>query len=56
MSCGTLKSDYIVACHLPRGSKLQWREDMGGVLPNAREPKSEHFVIFFGHTVMQVLA
>ena len=24
---------YIVACHLPRGSKLQWREDMGGGLP-----------------------
>ena len=28
----------IVACHLPRGSKLRWREDMGGGLPNAREP------------------
>ncbi len=22
----------IVACHLPRGSKLRWREDMGGGL------------------------
>ena len=27
---------YSVSCHLPRGSKLRWREDMGGVLPNAR--------------------
>ncbi len=26
--------EYIVACHLPRGSKLRWREDMGGGLPN----------------------
>ncbi len=26
----------IVACHLPRGSKLRWREDMGGGLPNGR--------------------
>ncbi len=25
----------IVACHLPRGSKLRWREDMGGELPKA---------------------
>ncbi len=23
----------IVVCHLPRGSKLRWREDMGGGLP-----------------------
>ncbi len=25
---------YIVECHLPRGSKLRWREDMGGKLPS----------------------
>ncbi len=29
---------YIVTCHLPRGYKLRWREDMGGGLPNARGP------------------
>ncbi len=28
---------YIVACHLPRGSKLRWPEVMGGGLPSARE-------------------
>ncbi len=28
--------EYIVACHLPRGSKLRWCEDMGGGLPNVR--------------------
>ena len=27
-------NDYIVTCHLPRGSKLRWLEDMGGGLPN----------------------
>ena len=27
---------YIVSCHLPRGSKLRWREDIGGELPSAR--------------------
>ncbi len=27
--------NHIVACHLPRGSKLRWREVMGGGLPNA---------------------
>ncbi len=32
-------TNYIVACHLPRGSKLRWREDMGGGLPNARGPR-----------------
>ncbi len=26
---------YIVACHLPRGSNVRWREDMGGGLPRA---------------------
>ncbi len=26
----------IVECHLPRGSKLRWREDMSGGLPNLR--------------------
>ncbi len=30
---------YIVACHLPRGSKLRWREDMGGKLPSTRESR-----------------
>ncbi len=30
---------YIVACHLPRGSKLWWRENMSGGLPNARGPR-----------------
>ncbi len=25
--------EYIVACHLPRGSKLLWREDKGEELP-----------------------
>ena len=29
----------IVACHLPRGSKLQWREDIGEELPSARESR-----------------
>ncbi len=28
------ESYNIVACHLPRGSELRWREDMGGGLPN----------------------
>ncbi len=27
---------FIVACHLPRGSKLRWCEDMGGKLPSVR--------------------
>ncbi len=26
---------HIVTCHLPRGSKLQWHEDIGGGLPSA---------------------
>ncbi len=26
----------ILSCHLPRGSKLRWNEDMGGKLPSAR--------------------
>ncbi len=30
---------YIVACHLPRGSKLRWCEDMGGKLPSVRESR-----------------
>ncbi len=30
---------YIVACHLPRGSKLRWLEDMGGGLTSAWEPR-----------------
>ncbi len=29
-------SEHIVACHLPRGSKLQWRGDMGGKLPSGK--------------------
>ncbi len=32
---------YIVACHLPRGSKLRWHKDMGGGLegsPNVQGP------------------
>ncbi len=37
---GFLRLLHMVACHLPRGSKLWWREDMwGGGLPNAREPR-----------------
>ncbi len=32
-------TQYIVACHLPRGSKLRWREDMGGGLPNTLRPR-----------------
>ncbi len=28
-------------CHLPRGSKLRWREDMSGGLPNA--PSTAHW-------------
>ena len=34
-----LADNHFVACHLPRGSKLRWREDMGGWLPNARGPR-----------------
>ncbi len=30
---------YIFACHLPRGSKLRWRKDMGGGLPSTRNNK-----------------
>ena len=30
----------MIACHLPRGPKLRWREDMGGGLPNARGPRA----------------
>ena len=29
--------NHIVACHLPRGSKLRWLEDMGRGLPSAWE-------------------
>ncbi len=37
----TLHADiyiHIVVCHLPEGSKIRWREDMGGGLTSAREP------------------
>ncbi len=27
---------YIVACHLPRGSNVRWREDIGGGLKARR--------------------
>ncbi len=30
------KDLHIVAYHLPRGSNVQWREDMSGGLPRAR--------------------
>ncbi len=33
----------IVACYLPRGSKLQWSEDLGGDLPSARTRDSRAF-------------
>ncbi len=29
----------IVACHLPEGSKISWREDMCGGLTSAWEPR-----------------
>ena len=32
-----LRNIIIVACHLPQGSKIRWREDMGGGLTSARE-------------------
>ncbi len=28
--------EYIVACHLPRGSNVRWREDIGGGLKARR--------------------
>ncbi len=37
-----MKLLHIVVCHLPRGSKLRWREDMGGGLPNTREPRVQY--------------
>ncbi len=30
---------YVVAYHLPRGSKLRWHEDMGGGLTSVRKPR-----------------
>ncbi len=39
--CGGTHHDhkYIVACHLPRGSKLRWREDIAEGLPSVRESR-----------------
>ena len=35
----TCSNIHIVACRLPRGSKLRWREDMGGGFPKRAGPR-----------------
>ena len=34
---------YIVTCHLPRVSKLRWREDIGGKLPSAQGSRIAYY-------------
>ena len=49
-----VKSIHIVACHLPRGSNVRWREDIGGGLKARRYAQQSYTQWIYLNTLKRI--